>query len=468
MIMRKMKMQFILPVMAVLMFGACIAVNVNVRAEEKYVKTVKIGRQVKLKADEDDVRYKCNDSTIACVDKNGIVTGKQEGTTTVSVIYDDEVQKKYTINVEKRKRKPENIPVAISEISREDISVYDETTGVTRYQYIVTNNAEYDKVKKIIYYYSLNDNPEEIVTLTAYNLEPEDSIEAFFSDNMPAEYNGSLSALTFIKVAVYSGKAIYIYNAEYDDYFLKWSTPDTEPPEITGLVKGKSYTGDGDIVRVYYSDMKDTYDFSQFVTAYDERDGEIEVEADTSDIKWEKEGTYKLWFIAEDNAGNKAKSWAKVKVYHPKSQEKAADGIIKRITKKGWSKEKKARAIYRYIRGYMSYSSYSPHSQWRDEALRALRYRAGNCYTHYSITRLILLRAGIPSIMIKRYPTPGGRKHYWNLAYINGGWYHFDTTPRSRNANFCLWTDAQLWAYSNDYVFKFRLSYYPERAKKRL
>lgn len=210
MIMRKIKIQVILSIMAVLMFGACIAVNVNVRAEEKYVKTVKIGRQVKLKADEDDVRYKCTDSTIACVDKDGIVTGKQEGTTTVSVIYGDEVQKKYTINVEKRKRKPENIPVAISEISREDISVYDETTGVTRYQYIVTNNAEYDKVKKIIYYYSLNDNPEEIVTLTAYNLEPEDSIEAFFSDNMPAEYNGSLSALTFIKVAVYSGKAIYI------------------------------------------------------------------------------------------------------------------------------------------------------------------------------------------------------------------------------------------------------------------
>lgn len=471
--MRKTK-NIIVAIMAVFALGMGIAAGngakaagTKAKAAEQSERTVRIGEQIRIKSGADDVKYKSSDSTIACVDEKGYVTGKKEGKTTISVRSDGEVKKKYTVYVELRDRKPQNIPVAVSEISIEDIPIYDETTGITKYQHIITNNSKKD-ADKVEYYYSLDDDPNEIVTLTAKDIWSGESVEAKFSSNMPARYNGSLSELTFVKVKVYSGKSIHIYNEEYEDYFLKWSVPDTKPPKITGLIKEKSYTGDGDIIRTYYSDMKKTYNFTSFVSAYDERDGVIEVEADTSKIKWDKEGTYKLWFTAEDNSGNKAKTWANVRVYHPKSQEKTADSIIRRITKSSWSKEQKARAIYRYIRGYMSYSAYSPHSQWRTEALRALRYRKGNCYTHYSISRLLLLRAGIPCIMIKRYPTPGGRKHYWNLAYINGGWYHFDTTPRSRNANFCLWTDAQLWSYASNYVFKFRLSYYPERAKKRL
>ncbi len=449
------------------------------------VKNVKVGEQVKIKNNFDDVRYRSNDETVAYADKKGVVTGKKEGTTSVTVRSEGEIIEKYTINVEGKEKKPSSIPVTFSEVSMQEVQEYDAITGNAIFKNIITNDAETGKIRKIIYYYAYNEiiselpetalmqeNTEQnvetvrrVVTLTAKNIPSWSSTEAERGGEI--QYNGSLSELELLKIEMYTGEALYIYNAEYDEYYLRWGTNDNKPPKITGLVKEKSYTGDGDVIRTYYSDMKNTYDFTQFVEAYDERDGKVKVKADTGKINWSKEGTYKIWFTAKDKDGNKAKSWAKVKVYHPGTSEDIADGILKRIISKSWSDERKARAIYSYIRGHMSYVNHTSHIAWPDAALRSFRYQTGDCYTYYAVSRLFLNRAGISNMMIKRYPTPGGRRHYWNLAYINGGWYHFDTTPR-RGVNFCLLTDSQLWNAFGGYVFKFRLSYYPERADKRL
>jgi len=145
-----------------------------------------------------------------------------------------------------------------------------------------------------------------------------------------------------------------------------------------------------------------------------------------------------------------------------------ADQVLRRIIKKNWPDKKKAKAIYRYVRGRCGYVQNAAHRDWRVTALHGLRYQSGDCYTYYSVSRLLLTRAGISNVMIKRYPAPRGMRHYWNLVYVNGGWYHFDTTPRQRRAVFCLWTDAQLSAYSRGYTFSFKRSAFVARATKRL
>ena len=62
------------------------------------------------------------------------------------------------------------------------------------------------------------------------------------------------------------------------------------------------------------------------------------------------------------------------------------------------------------------------------------------------MSRALLTRAGIPNIEVTR--VQGYGHHWWNMAYVNGGFYHFDTCPRKAGGRFCLVTDAQLKNYS--------------------
>jgi hypothetical protein len=219
------------------------------------------------------------------------------------------------------------------------------------------------------------------------------------------------------------------------------------------------------VLRVCYNDRKDSYDFLDHIKATDDRDKTVDITVDDSAIDWDKEGVYKVKYTATDKAGNEAKTWTKVQVYKVGTAEELADDILKSIVKSSWSDEKKLRAIYKYTKNHVSYNSNGMHGDFRKVAINGIRYRSGDCVTYYSISRLLISRSGIPNIMICRYPTTYGR-HFWNLVYVRGGWYHFDTCPRSRDGYFCLQTDAQLRKYSTGYAFQFKKSLYPPRATK--
>ena len=495
--------------------GVCVQSQAKTVKISKYVK---VGKRIRLGSSAKGVSYKSSNSVIAAVDSKGFVTGKKAGKTIISVMKNGSKIKKYKITVKQVNRRPERLPVAFSEIGIKETR--EDAADGTRYQTILTNHAKKGTIKRVEYYYKVDVKEESPSAEPTFTPAPTDSPNAsqgaVSAGSLSAEFPDraetsdpsadltdsiaqrqkikltakkikpggkaiavregtradtvSLAGCTPYKIKLYAGKALYVYDAdsETSHYTFKWGGDDTSAPKIKGLVKKKSYTGYDDIYRVYYSDMKSQYNFKQFVTATDDRDGAVSVKVDASQINWKRQGVYKLWFTATDRAGNQAKSWAKVRVYIPGTAEKAADQILKSITSKSWSKGQKARAIYRYIRGHCSYIQHTSHTQWRDSALRGLRYHSGDCYTYYAMARLLLTRAGIPNVMVKRYPTPGGQRHFWNLAYVQGGWYHFDTTPRVRNANFCLWTDAQLWEYSTGYTFQFDRSAFPARATKRL
>lgn len=455
---------------------------------------IKVGQRLRFKQETAGTSFKSSNSTVAGVDSRGVVTGKKAGETKISVVRKGKQIKKYTVTVKKEPHKPACLPVTFSEISFSEKG--NGRSGESGYQADVINCAQKGTVKRIRYFYhvmvqipadsSRTAKPAGIETvhvetegiqvrkemreicLSVKNIRAGKKVSAVCTKPQPGVMYPSFDQAKLIKIEMYTGDALYTYDAGTGRYHFKWGTKDTKAPVITGLIKKKSELGYQDIFRIYYADKRKQYNYTRFVKAEDDRDGTVKVKADTSKINWKKEGVYKLWFSARDRAGNETRTWAKVKVCIPGTAESAADTVLRSITRESWSQEAKARAIYRYIRGHCSYISHTTPGNWRLSALRGLRYHSGDCYTYYSMSRLLLTRAGIPNVLVKRYPVPAGRPHYWNLAYVSGGWYHFDTTPRSRNANFCLWTDAQLWEYSSGYVFQFKRNLFPKRAVKRL
>lgn len=450
-------------------------------------KQVKIGKQISLKVKQDDVTFSSSNREVAYVSKTGVITGKKEGTATIKVKCSGYKTYSCKITVKKNGRKP-NLPVALDEVALKNAKLERNKSGVMKYAVAVKNTAKKGTIKKIEYYYEANieekdnttSNGSTTATGTAVTsgsaVKTKKTTVHIIAKNIKAgktssvisckgDASGDLSKMKLKKVKLYTGKALYIFNAKTGKSSFDWGVPDKTKPTFYGWIKKNSYSPGNEMYCVYYSDKKRSYNFTKYVTAIDDRDGKVKISVDTSKINWKKNGVYKIIFTAKDKAGNKAKTWAKVQVYVAGTPEAVADEVLRSIIKSGWSDEKKARAIHDYVKDHCHYVGTSNHTDWRSAGLRGIRYQSGDCYTYYAVCRLLLTRANIPNIMIKRYPVYNAR-HFWNLTYVAGGWYHLDTTPRLRKGRFCLVTDGQLYGYSSGNTFSFNKSLYPKRATK--
>ncbi len=215
-------------------------------------------------------------------------------------------------------------------------------------------------------------------------------------------------------------------------------------PVISGMIGKDSYFDDT-VFMVVYPDKE--YDFSEYVKVKDDSGENIKLKVDTSKVDYTKEGVYEVTFTAKDSSGNKAKATAKVQVRLPKKVDQMADELLSEIVNDSMSDQEKAKAIYTYIRKNIAYVDNYDEVDWEKAAEYGMKYNGGDCFAYYSVSRSLLTRAGIPNIMVTRYKGRG--HHWWNLVYIDGGWYHFDTTPRNKQATFCLVTSAQLADYSS-------------------
>lgn len=137
-----------------------------------------------------------------------------------------------------------------------------------------------------------------------------------------------------------------------------------------------------------------------------------------------------------------------------------ADQILSGIINDAMDQRQKAEAIYNWVRGNLHYSGASATRDWVQEAYQGLRLRRGDCFTYYSVSQLLLSRAGIAGIEVVRSTD---NHHYWNLVNIDGSWYHFDATPRRAGGYFFLWTDGQMEQYSRQHggCFTFDRRLYP-------
>lgn len=458
-------------------------------------KQLSVGKQVSIRSKTDQVSYQSSDSTVASVSDKGVITGKSAGQVTITVARSGYQSKKIALTVKSVKGKP-SLDVAFDELRLQSEKM--KKTGDGRYQYsaIVCNNAKRGTIARIEYYYKIQvqgsvakktaaqantttqaatgavSSPDastewitenRTVVLTAKNIKAHRKSARVKCEG---DASGKISAMRLTKVKMYTGEAVYTYQAAQKKGKLSWSNVDLTGPVITGWV-GKQSVYQGEPLWLCYSDMKNTYHFKDHVKAVDARDGKVSVSVDTSRINWDKEGIYKVYYTAKDKSGNQTKAWAKVQVCKPGTAEQIADIILKTKIKSG-SDVQKLRKIYQYVQGSCAYTGSGSHTDWRATAAKGIRNHSGDCFTYYSIAKLLITRSGIPHIMVRRYPERSGNNHWWNLVYVQGGWYHFDTTPRLRKGYFCLQTDEQLHMYSTGSTFRFREELYPKRAKKKI
>lgn len=216
---------------------------------------------------------------------------------------------------------------------------------------------------------------------------------------------------------------------------------DTTPPSITALNR-TVYIGDN--IR-----------FSEGVKAYDECDGELEVEIDKGSFDKDTPGEYIVKFTATDKSGNTATKnvifIVKKKPYylytHDVMDQLFYSTYSKIITTSMTDKEK-MRAIYDYIRENISFNGTSEKSDWEQEAYRGLRSKEGDSFTFYAISRKLLTMAGIENKEVTRINSESF--HYWNMVQYEGKWYHFDTCPHYKDFpidSFML-TDEEAAEYS--------------------
>ena len=135
------------------------------------------------------------------------------------------------------------------------------------------------------------------------------------------------------------------------------------------------------------------------------------------------------------------------------------DQILGGITSPEMTKRQKAVQVYYWIKGHMQYLNKQSGTDWVHEAVIGIRSGRGDCFTYYAMAQALLSRCGINCIQVIRSTD---NNHYWVLANVEEGWFHFDCTPRRGvNTPVCLLTDAQMASLPRAADWIFDHSLYP-------
>lgn len=214
-----------------------------------------------------------------------------------------------------------------------------------------------------------------------------------------------------------------------------------------------------------------TVSYKKAVSYYDDIDSkdEMKLSIERSGVNLKEVGTYEVTYSVTDCSGNTTSVIGKINVLNesPKWEDEEAihekaQGILDSILKDGMTDREKAKAIYKWIKNHIGYISHSEKGNYTRGAYEGLFKQQGDCFVYASTAKELLTLAGIQNIDIVKATT--NPSHYWNLVYIEDGWYHFDSTPRKDKSEFFLLTDAELEAYSSTHknTHIFDRSLYPE------
>ncbi|HAN21655.1 MAG TPA: transglutaminase [Clostridiales bacterium] len=222
---------------------------------------------------------------------------------------------------------------------------------------------------------------------------------------------------------------------------------DTESPNILGTKNITAY-------------INGTVSYKSGVTVTDNKDTEVKLQIDSSNVNLKKEGTYTVTYSATDSNGNRATKTINVTVIKQTISEevvyKMVDDILAEITTENMTKKEKAYAIYKWIRENMGYVGTSDKNDWLKEVHRGITTGLGDCFTFYSVAEVFLTRAGIDNMMVTR--VGGKTSHFWNLVNCGDGWYHFDSCTHIDRRETFMMTDAEVAQFTIDrginyYVF---------------
>jgi len=197
----------------------------------------------------------------------------------------------------------------------------------------------------------------------------------------------------------------------------------TLPPVIEGT--GPIVINVGGVIR-----------YMQGVTAFDDfgRDLTSLVLVDDSGVDPFTVGVYPVRYEVTDHTGNffEVNEFVHVLDIDMNSVNEEVDSLLLGIIDDDMTQLQKVQAIFTWVRGNITYAPSNNRTETAYEgAYRALRERRGNNYIYYSISELMLTRAGIPNIPINRIEG-SSTSHRWNLVNPDDlGWHHFDSYPIS-------------------------------------
>lgn len=228
---------------------------------------------------------------------------------------------------------------------------------------------------------------------------------------------------------------------------------DTEPPVFYGVKDLTVLEGNA-------------VSYKRGVSVTDNKDKDITFQVDSSKVNINKVGTYKVYYTAQDSAGNKTSKTATVTVEPFVVTDEMlfdkVDAILADITTEGMTKREVAWEIYQWVKAHVGYVGTSDKSDWKKEAYRGIINGLGDCFTYYAVAEAFLTRAGIDNMRVTR--VGGKTQHFWNLINCGDGWYHFDTCPNKDKLPTFMLTDAEVEAYTkkrgNNY-YTFDKSLYP-------
>ena len=194
---------------------------------------------------------------------------------------------------------------------------------------------------------------------------------------------------------------------------------DTTPPSFSG-------------VKALTVKRGSTPNYTKGVKAKDSRDGEVKFTVDTSRVNLDKTGTYYAIYTATDSSGNTATYRRKITVGH--GPEDTAELIRNTAAKLAAD----PLTISKWVRSNIKYNT-----NWGgdDPIWYGYKNKKGNCYVHAKILEALLKEKGFQTKII--WVTD--KSHYWNLVYIDGVWWHIDSTPGTKHPSY-LMNDEQRYA----------------------
>ena len=195
---------------------------------------------------------------------------------------------------------------------------------------------------------------------------------------------------------------------------------------------------------IYIDDSADaSINYFDGVTWKDDYDEDPRVIVDDSEVILGTEGVYKITYKAADKAGNVRKQDAYVIIKKPNVIDsvlgaggawdsshynellRTASALVDKL--RGSNDTETARNIFDWVHSNVTYETVFGTQTYEDAVYRALMKRSGDCYGFYACAKMLLDCAGIPNMMVVRYPV-SYNGHYWNLVKLDGQWYHCDST----------------------------------------
>ncbi len=180
---------------------------------------------------------------------------------------------------------------------------------------------------------------------------------------------------------------------------------------------------------------------------------ELNLQVDNTKVNLNQIGSYDVTYTVTDFVGNSTSVVAKVNVVEVKPlwneeellKEKALS-VLAELLQDNMTDYEKAEAIYNWVNKNIRFINFSEKDNYARGAYEGMFLKEGDCFVYAATSKYLLTLAGIQNLDIKKSST--NPVHYWNLVYINDGWYHFDACPNRAGVKLFLYTDADLEAFS--------------------